>query len=186
VVDGLAAFDIGTTTSAALDRFLATGNPMAGSTHPRSAGNGAIMRLAPAVIAFAPDAAAAERAAVLQGRTTHAAPECDLFASRLARLLLTGDLDAAEDAPPGDAPPDTLRASGWVRHCWEAAVWAVRGADSFEAAVLRAVNLGEDADTTGAVAGQIAGRIFGATGIPAHWTGRLACAARSAETSIPR
>ena len=56
----------------------------------------------------------------------------------------------------------------------EAAAWSVWATDSFEAAILRAVNLGDDADTTGAVAGQLAGAVYGKQGIPAPWLGRLA------------
>jgi ADP-ribosyl-[dinitrogen reductase] hydrolase len=60
-----------------------------------------------------------------------------------------------------------------VVHTLEAAVWAFAGTASFEEAVLRAVNLGDDADTVGAVAGQIAGTVHGLGGIPERWTNRL-------------
>ena len=53
-------------------------------------------------------------------------------------------------------------------------MWSVWTTDSFEGAVLRATNLGDDADTTGAVAGQIAGAMYGMSGIPARWVERLA------------
>jgi len=56
----------------------------------------------------------------------------------------------------------------------EAALWAFAGADSFEEAILRAVNLGEDADTTGAITGQLAGAYWGEDGIPRRWRERLA------------
>jgi ADP-ribosyl-[dinitrogen reductase] hydrolase len=52
-------------------------------------------------------------------------------------------------------------------HSLEASLWAFAGAQSFEEAVLRAVNLGDDADTTGAICGQIAGACWGESGIPA-------------------
>jgi hypothetical protein len=48
----------------------------------------------------------------------------------------------------------------------EAALWAFHDADSFEEAVLRAVNLGDDADTTGAISGQLAGAFWGESNIP--------------------
>ncbi len=63
--------------------------------------------------------------------------------------------------------PPAIRGSGWVVQSLEAALWAVHDASSFEEAVLRAVNLGDDADTTGAVAGQLAGAFWGESGIPA-------------------
>jgi ADP-ribosylglycohydrolase len=64
-----------------------------------------------------------------------------------------------------DAPPQ-IQGSGYVVKCLEAALWAFAGADSFRAAVLRAVNLGDDADTTGAVCGQLAGAYWGESRIP--------------------
>jgi ADP-ribosyl-[dinitrogen reductase] hydrolase len=63
--------------------------------------------------------------------------------------------------------PPAIRGSGWVVQSLEAALWAFHDASSFEEAVLRAVNLGDDADTTGAVAGQLAGAFWGESGIPA-------------------
>ena len=53
--------------------------------------------------------------------------------------------------------------------CLEAALWAFYHGNSFFEGVLLAVNLGEDADTTGAVYGQIAGAYYGDQGIPAEW-----------------
>lgn len=61
--------------------------------------------------------------------------------------------------------PPVIRGSGWVVQSLEAALWAFHDAASFEEAVLRAVNLGEDADTTGAVCGQFAGAYWGESGI---------------------
>ena len=67
-----------------------------------------------------------------------------------------------------------VRGSGYVVHSLEAALWAFFDANSFRDAVLAAVNLGDDADTTGAVCGQLAGAYFGAEGIPAEWLEGLA------------
>jgi ADP-ribosyl-[dinitrogen reductase] hydrolase len=58
--------------------------------------------------------------------------------------------------------------------CLEAALWAFAGADDFRGAVLRAVNLGDDANTTGAVCGQLAGACWGEAGIPREWLAGLA------------
>jgi ADP-ribosyl-[dinitrogen reductase] hydrolase len=60
-----------------------------------------------------------------------------------------------------------------VVECLEAALWCFWHTDSFEAAVLAAANLGDDADTTAAVCGQLAGAHYGINGIPAHWLNRL-------------
>ena len=61
--------------------------------------------------------------------------------------------------------PPAIKGSGWVVKSLEASLWAFHNASSFEDAVLRAVNLGDDADTTGAVCGQLAGAYWGESGI---------------------
>jgi ADP-ribosyl-[dinitrogen reductase] hydrolase len=71
------------------------------------------------------------------------------------------------------APP-AIRGSGWVVESLEAALWAFTGATDFRHAVLRAVNLGDDADTTGAVCGHLAGAYWGERGIPDEWRRELA------------
>jgi ADP-ribosylglycohydrolase len=70
-------------------------------------------------------------------------------------------------------PPD-IRGSGYVVKTLEAALWAFYHSDSFEEGCLLAVNLGEDADTTGAIFGQLAGAFYGRQGIPSSWLSRLA------------
>lgn len=71
------------------------------------------------------------------------------------------------------APP-LIKGSGYVVRSLEAALWAFHDAADFEMAVLRAVNLGDDADTTGAVCGQLAGAYWGESGIPLAWREELA------------
>lgn len=70
-------------------------------------------------------------------------------------------------------PPEIV-GSGYVVSSLEAALWAFHEATDFREAVLRAVNLGDDADTTGAVCGQLAGAYWGESGIPAEWLEGLA------------
>lgn len=70
--------------------------------------------------------------------------------------------------------PPQIKGSGYVVRSLEAALWAFHDAADFREAVLRAVNLGDDADTTGAVCGQFAGACWGETGIPAQWLDGLA------------
>jgi ADP-ribosyl-[dinitrogen reductase] hydrolase len=79
----------------------------------------------------------------------------------------------AEGSWRGKARND-IRSSGYVVDTLEAAFWAVAESGTFEEAVLKAVNLGDDADTVGAVTGQVAGAIWGYSGIPETWTRRLA------------
>jgi len=103
-------FDIGSTTARALARFKATGNPLAGSTDPRSAGNGSIMRLAPVPMFFARDLAKATHYSAESSQTTHAAVEC-LDACRLFGAMLVRALQGAgkEDVLLGDARTFSVR-----------------------------------------------------------------------------
>ena len=71
-----------------------------------------------------------------------------------------------------------IRSSGYVIHSLEAAMWCVGRAATFEEAVATAVNLGDDADTVGAITGQLAGAIWGMSGIPVRWLEKLAWRAR--------
>jgi ADP-ribosyl-[dinitrogen reductase] hydrolase len=187
-------FDIGNTTSAAISRYIRTGDPLAGDTDPDSAGNGAIMRLAPVPIRYRHDLAQAEAAAVLQSRTTHGALEClescRLMTQVLVRLLGGAawqeavSLDAGQfDGPRVQALAQgrwkaktrkQIRSSGYVIDTLEAALWAVHSTASFREAVLLAANLGGDADTVGAVTGQLAGARYGLAGIPPTWLDVLA------------
>lgn len=179
-------FDIGSTTSAALTDYLRTGDPFAGSTYPRSSGNGCIMRLAPVAIRHwrAPDELA--RVAAAQARTTHASEECITCSVLLAQILadaiggapahkvVTGSTATSVRGYKPGQPRDEVRGSGYVVASLHAALWAVSRTTSFESAVLMAANLGEDADTTAAVAGQIAGAVYGLSGIPDRWLAKLA------------
>lgn len=70
--------------------------------------------------------------------------------------------------------PPEIKGSGWVVQSLEASLWAFHQADSFEEAVLQAANLGDDADTTGAVCGQFAGAYWGESGVPQQWLDGLA------------
>jgi ADP-ribosyl-[dinitrogen reductase] hydrolase len=188
-------FDIGLTVAAALERYRRDGNPYAGSTAPDTAGNGCIMRLAPVAMWFCPDLDAVERCAADSARTTHGAPECVEASRFFARVLcraLTGHskadtlrLDADRSFSGGRmtaiargeylvAASGAIRGSGYVIDSLEAALWAFARTDSFEDAILTAANLGEDADTTAAVCGQLAGAYYGADGIPGRWLERLA------------
>jgi ADP-ribosyl-[dinitrogen reductase] hydrolase len=70
--------------------------------------------------------------------------------------------------------PPEIRGSGHVVRSLEAALWAFARSDDFETGALAAANLGDDADTTAAVFGQLAGAHYGEERIPAHWRERLA------------
>lgn len=186
-------FDIGMTVQGALLRYETTKQPFAGSVDPASAGNGALMRLAPVVLFFYPDLAQVQTYAVDSTRTTHGAPEA-LACSQLLAFVLARGLDGATRPEMLDAsslnlvPPKVsalargsyfdkaesqIVGTGYAVASLEAALWCFRQTDSFEAAVLRAANLGDDADTTAAIVGQIAGVHYGIQAIPAAWRARL-------------
>lgn len=183
-------FDIGNATAAALARFEATGEPYPGDAAPDAGGNGPLMKLAPVAMAYAGDVDAAVRFAGESARTTHGAPAAIDATRWFARLLveaLDGSGDVLRrrtvDAHPEvaavlagsflDRTPPAIRGGGYAVHALEAALWAVASTDSFEAAILAAVNLGDDADTTAAIAGQLAGALYGLEAIPPHWRDRV-------------
>ena len=71
-------------------------------------------------------------------------------------------------------PEKDIRSSGFVIDTLEAAFWCFLTTDNYKDAVLKAVNLGDDTDTTGAVTGALAGLAYGLEGIPQEWLDQLA------------
>jgi len=187
-------FDIGNTVRRALATYRASGEPFAGPVEPSAAGNGSLMRLAPVVMFFHPKRDLILHYAVESSRTTHGAPEC-LEACGLFAALLTRALDGADRSgilaplqhrfasPKIQAIADgrflgkdraLIESSGYVVHSLEAALWCFSMTTSFCDAVLLAANLGDDADTTAAICGQLAGAHYGASAIPGRWLAQLA------------
>ena len=186
-------FDIGNTTAAALGRFQHTGDPLAGSTSEQDAGNGSLMRLAPVPIFAHDDTGLCRTLAAQQSRTTHGAPQavdaCAFFADLLRRAI-GGEMKQTLLAPQvitaheqvrivaaggwHGMHRDQIRSTGYVVDTLEAALWAVSQTGTFRDAVILAVNLAGDADTVGAVTGQLAGALYGMRGIPAPWLKKLA------------
>ncbi len=190
-------FDIGITTRQALARWKRAGNPVAGSTDPMSAGNGSLMRLAPVVVRHFRDRVTMRDVAARQSRTTHAAPEavdaCIAFADVLADAIdghpRSHVLRPRDEPYAGRIAPimagawrgrrrHEIASSGYVAHSLEAALWCVGRTGSFADAVLLAANLGDDADTTAAIAGQLAGALYGIAGIPEAWREKVALGPR--------
>jgi ADP-ribosyl-[dinitrogen reductase] hydrolase len=195
-------FDIGNTVRSALARFERHGQANSGGIDQYSAGNGSIMRLAPVPLFFASDPALAIASSADSSRTTHAHPEA-VDACRYLGALIVGAVrgrDRAQLLSPSFSPvpglwkahplvppiarvadgsflreePPVIRGDGYVTRSLEAALWAFARSTCFEDGALLAVNLGEDADTTGAVYGQLAGAYYGVESIPAHWRAKLA------------
>ncbi len=191
-------FDIGKTVRAALQRYADDGNPWAGSADPRTAGNGSLMRLAPVVLRFLGNAEALDRHCADSSRTTHAAPEaiecCRLFGRLIANALHgkakddVFDADGLDLAEPGvvaiaggawrSKSRGAIVGSGYAVESLEAALWCFERTTGFAEAVLAAANLGDDADTTAAIVGQLAGARYGAAAIPQAWLDQLHLRAR--------
>lgn len=191
-------FDIGNTVRSALARFKETGDPFSGSTDPHSAGNGSLMRLAPIPLYFANHPwSEINKYCADSSRTTHAT-QATIDACRYFGGLIIGSLhgnskeevlsenfcpekgywdkyplcDEINEIASGSfkkkEPPD-ITGSGYVVRSLEASLWAFYKSNSFKEGALLAVNLGDDADTTGAIYGQIAGAYYGINGIPEEW-----------------
>ncbi len=191
-------FDIGITTSTALSAYLKTNNPFSGNPDPRASGNGSLMRLAPVPMFYYPDVAAAIEFSGESSRTTHAAPECidacRYFALLLCRAFAGEEKELVLAAPEDEfvktplAPKinaiaegsyrtkrrDRIVGNGYVVNSLEAALWCFATTTTYEEAILTAVNLGDDADTTAAICGQIAGAYYGTRGIPTSWLAKVA------------
>ena len=194
-------FDIGRTTRAALDKFVATGNPYAGDWSEKSAGNGSIMRLAPVPLFFCGVPAEALEKCADSSRTTHWASTCldacrylggliigavrgvskeELLSQRYcpvtefwSRNEMCDEIAMVADGSFKTKQPPEIRGSGYVVESLEAALWAFYRSESFKDGCLLAVNLGDDADTTAAVYGQLAGAYYGRGGIPSEWLAKL-------------
>ena len=195
-------FDIGNTVRGALLRFEQTHEPYCGSTDPMAAGNGSIMRLAPVPLAYAQKPREAVEKCAESSCTTHGAVAA-VDACRYLGGLLVGAVNGVSkdellserySPVPGywtESPlapkideiargsfkrrePPEIRGTGYVVKSLEAALWAFYRGDSFREGCLLAVNLGDDADTTGAIYGQLAGAFYGEQGIPEAWRARLA------------
>jgi len=195
-------FDIGNTTRKALSQFEITQDPFSGSSDSFAAGNGSIMRLAPVPMFYSREPELAIMKSAESSRTTHGANEA-IDACKYLGAIIAGALNGAtkdellsehycpiddywknnplvpkiDDIAMGSFkrkdPPD-IKGTGYVVQSLEAALWAFNKGNTFEEGCLLAVNLGDDADTTGAIYGQIAGAYFGEQGIPEKWLTNLA------------
>ncbi len=190
--------DVGIHTAQVLRR-VANGQDWLAATQavqrnsPGSAGNGSVMRCWPVALVWWDNLEQALADSRLQSRVTHDHADCLSGCAWLnAALLLLCRGEAPDQALRQaldlagvsgtqrdmiEAAPhrrrDELSNSGWVNHTLESATWGLLSTHSFEEAVVQVVNLGNDADSAGAVMGALAGAAYGLSGIPADWVGAL-------------
>lgn len=185
--------DCGNTCRRGIQRFLHDGS-LQGPPNDGDAGNGAAMRNLPVVLATLGDEVAFMRASLAQARITHHHPLSDgatVGLGRILRALLLGQgpAEAARQCdelaarhPPFRFRPYPGRATAYVVDTVQTVLHAYTSHDGFEPAVLAAVNQGEDADTTGALVGMLAGARCGARALPRAWLRDLAPAVSHAVT----
>lgn len=196
------AFDIGNTVYESLMHYEKTGITITPFNTENYSGNGSLMRLAPVVLFYANDIHNAVYYAGESSKTTHASPiaidACRYLAYVLVKLFkgqsknfLFNDEGIAEkrlffyDNPLHkeinkisegsflQKVRDDIASSGYVVHTLEASMWSFFYSDSFQEGILKAVNLGDDADTVGAVTGQLLGAYYGIDKIPSSFIYRL-------------
>ena len=205
-------FDIGNTIHHALASYKLSGNPYSGNTDPFSAGNGSIMRLAPVPLFYAFFPEKAIKLSGESSKTTHQA-ETAIDACRYFGALISGavrgktkeellskrfclidgyweknplvkEIDEIACGSFKEKHPPEIKGTGYVVKSLEAALWAFYHSTTFKDGLLMAVNLGDDADTTGAVYGQLAGAYYGYMSIPKEWRDKIALKKTIHEISI--
>lgn len=198
-------FDVGGTTSRAINRYMC-GVPFdsCGGGNESDNGNGSLMRILPVALAADEDPLDMMVEVKVVSSLTHSHPiavsGCWIYAA-LAKLLmkgmdkreavfnayhtvistyggLTDAIDRYRFIPEiGRYEPEEIRSTGYVVDTLEAAIWCLLNSSSYKDCVLLAVNLGEDTDTVAAVAGGLAGILYGCggvEGIPERWIEKLA------------
>lgn len=175
--------DIGNTVRRNLIGFRRSGSPVAPPSE-HDAGNGAAMRVLPVALATLEQGEEAVRAAVrAQAHVTHNNPDSDAASEFLALAVqeglrggaLRGVYRRGIEPFVRSRPTFTYRnrrrenPSGWVVETVQAVLQSLMSTDSFEKCLIDVVNRGGDADTTGAIAGMLAGAIYGREALPARW-----------------
>jgi len=178
--------DVGNTCRRGIQRYLLSGSLSAQPSESHG-GNGAAMRNLPVVLATLHDEAAFTEQTLAQCHITHNHPLSDaatLTLGRMVRRLLQGggseikDCRAIANELVAEHPcfrfqPYPGRASGYIVDTMQTVLHPFFLTDSFESLLVETVNCGEDADTTGAIAGMLGGALYGASAIPRRWLERL-------------
>lgn len=184
--------DVGNTVRLALENYLRLGSwprvteAVAAELGDRAAGNGALMRTLPTPLAYGPSVEQAVRIA----RMTHPHPESDAavtaYHTAVHAVLQGASPEEAVSAAVAASGPlaerlsgvgklveAEVRSTGYVVDTLEAALWSFLHTESLEECIVTAVNLGDDTDTVGAVAGGLAGAYYGVLAVPRRWSAVL-------------
>ncbi|MBZ0090848.1 MAG: ADP-ribosyl-[dinitrogen reductase] hydrolase [Sulfuricellaceae bacterium] len=176
--------DVGNTCRRGIRRYMLDGS-LEGPPNEGDGGNGACMRNLPVALATLGREAEFSAWSLAQSRITHHHPLSDAATLALGRmvqqLLLGGGIKACrreakqlvEQYPVFRFDPYPGRASGYIVDTAQTVLHYFFATDSFESCVTEVVNQGEDADTTGALAGMLAGAAYGLDDIPARWLDAL-------------
>lgn len=181
--------DAGNTVRRGLRRFMLDGS-LSGPPSEGDAGNGAAMRMVPVALATLADRERLEADALAQARITHHHPLSDAAAVHVGELvhlaclgLSRARLRRASEALVARVPafaPEPYRglATGYVVDTLRTVLHFLERTRGFEECLVAVVNQGGDADTTGAIAGAVAGAYYGPEQLPRRWLARLDPAAR--------
>lgn len=176
--------DIGNTCRRGIQRYMLDGS-LSGAPNNGDAGNGAAMRNLPLVLLTLNDEQAFIEHTLAQCHFTHHHPLSDaatLALGRLLRVILGGGKlrecravvkDLLHDYPKFQFEPYPKRASAYIVDTLQTVLHHLFSTDSFESLVVETVNCGEDADTTGAIAGMLGGALYGVKAIPERWLEKL-------------
>ncbi len=176
--------DIGNTCRRGILRFIKLGS-LCGPASEGDGGNGAAMRILPLALATLHDDAHFVAAAIEQAHVTHHHPLSDAATVTLGRMvqqLLNGRGMAASRALADDLvarhpqfrfEPYPGRASGYIVDTMQTVLHDFFSTTRFADCLIAVVNRGEDADTTGAIAGMLAGALYGVAAIPPAWLKKL-------------
>jgi ADP-ribosyl-[dinitrogen reductase] hydrolase len=197
-------FDMGGTTASALRRIAqGISAEQSGGKSEDSNGNGSLMRILPVTLRFAAEplelfAGRLEKASAITHGHARSTMACVFYGLVVRQLLLGQQSQAAIDSARAEfigcyerapefsrmravleddftsLPEGMIVSTGYVLHTLHASLWCLLTTKSFEECVLKAVNLGGDTDTTGCVAGGLAGLAYGVKSIPADWIRQLA------------
>ena len=177
--------DVGNTCRRGIARYINHGT-VAGPFNEGDAGNGAAMRVAPVALATLADGCLLECRAVEQGRITHNHPLSDAACVLIGRLIHMGCTGQSLERLRGEIEDTIVRfpsfrfspyrglATAYVADTMQTVLHHFLSTHSFEECLVATVNQGGDADTTGAIAGAIAGAFYGPAQLPEHWVRKLA------------